>query len=53
MNDLIESLICQFKKQKIIRGNIYDNFMFFLTKQLPELTKMININILERLFLSI
>ena len=29
MNDLIESLICQFKKQKIIRGNIYDNFMFF------------------------
>ena len=29
MNDLIESLIIQFKKQKIIRGNIYDNFMFF------------------------
>ena len=29
MNDLIESLIIEFKKQKIIRGNIYDNFMFF------------------------
>ena len=29
MNDLVESLIYQFKKQKIIRGNIYDNFMFF------------------------
>jgi len=29
MNDLIESLIHQFKKQKIIRGNIWDNFMFF------------------------
>ena len=29
MNDLIESLITEFKKQKIIRGNIYDNFMFF------------------------
>ena len=29
MNDLIESLIQQFKKQRIIRGNIYDNFMFF------------------------
>ena len=29
MNDLIESLITQFKKQRIIRGNIYDNFMFF------------------------
>ena len=29
MNDLIESLIFQFKKQKIIRGNIWDNFMFF------------------------
>ena len=29
MNDLIESLIHQFKKQRIIRGNIYDNFMFF------------------------
>ena len=32
MNDLIESLITEFKKQKIIRGNIYDNFMFFLMK---------------------
>ena len=29
MNDLVESLITEFKKQKIIRGNIYDNFMFF------------------------
>ena len=29
MNDLIESLITEFKKKKIIRGNIYDNFMFF------------------------
>ena len=29
MNDLIESRICQIKKQRIIRGNIYDNFMFF------------------------
>ena len=29
MNDLIESLITEFKKQRIIRGNIYDNFMFF------------------------
>ena len=29
MNDLIESLIHQFKKQKIIRGIIYDYFMFF------------------------
>ena len=29
MTDLIESLISQFKKQRIIRGNIYDNFMIF------------------------
>ena len=29
MNDLIESLITEFKKKKIIRENIYDNFMFF------------------------
>ena len=29
MNDLIESLIHQFKKQRVIRGNIWDNFMFF------------------------
>ena len=28
MNDLIESLITEFKKQRIIRGNIYHNFMF-------------------------
>ena len=34
MNDLVESLIHQFKKQKIIRGNIYDNFMFFSYKTL-------------------
>ena len=29
MNDLIESLIIEFKKQRIIRGNIWDNFMLF------------------------
>ena len=29
MEDLLNSLIAEFKKQKIIRGNIYDNFMFF------------------------
>ena len=29
MKELIESLITQFKKQRIIRGNIWDNFMFF------------------------
>jgi len=29
MNDLIESLLQGFKKQNIIRGNIYDNFMFY------------------------
>ena len=29
MTDLIEKLITEFKKQNIIRGNIYDNFMFF------------------------
>ena len=29
MNDLIEALIHQFKKQRVIRGDIYDNFMFF------------------------
>tara|TARA_Y100001972_G_scaffold53168_1_gene65080 strand:- start:203 stop:406 length:204 start_codon:yes stop_codon:yes gene_type:complete len=29
MTDLIEKLITEFKKQHIIRGNIYDNFMFF------------------------
>ena len=34
MNDLIESLIHQFKKQRIIRGNIYDNFMFYSYKVL-------------------
>ena len=34
MNDLVESLIYQFKKQRIIRGNIYDNFMFFSYKTL-------------------
>ena len=32
MNDLIEALIHQFKKQRVIRGNIYDNFMFFCYK---------------------
>ena len=34
MNHLIESLIIQFKKQKTIRGDIYDNFMFFSYKTL-------------------
>ena len=29
MNKLIESLILEFKKQKVIRGNLYDNFMFY------------------------
>ena len=29
MNDLIEALIHQFKKLRVIRGNIYDNFMVF------------------------
>ena len=29
MNSLIESLISEFKKQKVIRGNLYDNFMFY------------------------
>ena len=29
MNNLIESLIAEFKKQKVIRGNLYDNFMFY------------------------
>ena len=29
MNDLIENLISEFKKQKVIRGNLYDNFMFY------------------------
>ena len=29
MNDLIENLINEFKKQKVIRGNLYDNFMFY------------------------
>ena len=29
MNNLVESLISEFKKQKVIRGNLYDNFMFY------------------------
>ena len=29
MNDLIESLLQGFKEQHVIRGNIYDNFMFY------------------------
>ena len=29
MEDLLNSLISEFKKQKIIRGNIYEKFMFF------------------------
>ena len=34
MNDLVESLLVEFKKQHVIRGNIYDNFMFFCYKAL-------------------
>ena len=34
MNDLIESLLAEFKKQHVIRGNIYDNFMFYSYKAL-------------------
>ena len=34
MNDLVESLLKEFKKQRIIRGNIYDNFMFYSYKVL-------------------
>ena len=34
MNNLIESLILEFKKQKVIRGNLYDNFMFYSYKAL-------------------
>ena len=34
MSNLIESLISEFKKQKVIRGNLYDNFMFYSYKAL-------------------
>ena len=34
MNDLVESLLVEFKKQHVIRGNIYDNFMFYSYKAL-------------------
>ena len=34
MTGLIEKLITEFKKQHIIRGNIYDNFMFYSYKAL-------------------
>ena len=34
MNDLVESLLTEFKKQNIIRGNIYDNFMSYSYKVL-------------------
>ena len=34
MNDLVESLLKEFKKQRVIRGNIYDNFMFYSYKVL-------------------
>ena len=34
MNDLIESLLREFKKQHVIRGDIYDNFMFYSYKAL-------------------
>ena len=34
MNDLVESLLAEFKKQNVIRGDIYDNFMFYSYKAL-------------------
>ena len=34
MNSLIESLLVEFKKQHVIRGDIYDNFMFYSYKAL-------------------
>ena len=34
MNNLIESLLVEFKKQHVIRGEIYDNFMFYSYKAL-------------------
>ena len=34
MNDLVDSLLVEFKKQHVIRGNIYDNFMFYSYKAL-------------------
>ena len=34
MNDLVESLLTEFKKQHVIRGDIYDNFMFYSYKAL-------------------
>ena len=34
MNNLIESLLAEFKKQHVIRGDIYDNFMFYSYKAL-------------------
>ena len=34
MNNLIESLLVEFKKQHVIRGDIYDNFMFYSYKAL-------------------
>ena len=34
MNSLIESLLIEFKKQHVIRGDIYDNFMFYSYKAL-------------------
>ena len=30
MNDLIEKLISEFKKIKIIRGNLFENFLTFV-----------------------
>ena len=34
MKDLVESLLAEFKKQNVIRGDIYDNFMFYSYKAL-------------------
>ena len=34
MNSLVESLLAEFKKQHVIRGDIYDNFMFSSYKAL-------------------
>ena len=60
MKELIESLITQFKKQRIIRGNIWDNFMFFCYEALGadkddkyKHTKLSFFIIPERQFLNI
>jgi len=52
MNDLIESLIISLKNKKLSEEIFTIILCFFLIEHWV-LTKMININILERLFLSI